>query len=154
MQSDRPESGDALEKKMQRWDDIRRSQFGVALTTFTALATGGVGYCARLLADDRIDHFTCRASFWLVLSGCAFGLGLLAGVFCTWTRLWDARLTASLHHATNQGASQYERGQIETKFEFWGSVTWILFHTLVIAVSLGIVSLLGCIVGLYGHKLF
>jgi len=142
-----------LTTRIRRWDDIRRNQFGVALTTFTALATGGVGFSAKLIADDKV-HFSYWASSWFLISALAFGLGLLCGVFATWTRLRDARLTARKLHQQNKGATSDELNSIESKFKFWGSVTWFLFHTLVLAVSIGIICLTCCVAALYGDKLF
>jgi hypothetical protein len=130
-----------LPNKVRRWDDICRNQFGVALTTFTALATGGVGYSAKLIADEKV-HFSCWASFWFLIAAVAFAVGLLGGVFATWTRLRDARLTARKHNREKEGATIEELKRIEAKFEFWGSVTWFLFHTLVLAVSIGITHLI------------
>ena len=140
-------------KRIQRWDDIRRSQFGVALTTFTALATGGVGYCAKLISDER-SHFSCWASFWFLIATIMFGFGLLAGVFCTWTRLRDARLTAQKHHRANKGATADELNRIKAKMDFWSTFTWFLFHTLVLLVAIGIICISCCVFVLHGHKLF
>ena len=55
-----------LMKKIRRWDDIRRQQFGAALTTFIALATGGVGYCAKSITDEKTG-FSWWASFFSAL---------------------------------------------------------------------------------------
>ena len=141
-----------LSNKIRRWDDIRRNQFGLALTTFTALATGGVGYCAKLIADEKV-HFSSWASFWFLLAAIAFGVGLLVGVFTTWTRLRDSRLTAQKLHRRNEGASPGEISQITAKSRCWESATWFLFHTLVVCVSVGIISITCCIGVMYHGKL-
>ncbi|MGD1032290.1 MAG: hypothetical protein ABSA05_14245 [Opitutaceae bacterium] len=142
-----------LTDRIRRWDDIRRSQFGVALTTFTALATGGIGYCAKLITDQK-DAFPCRASGWFLAAACAFGLGLLAGVLCTWTRLWDARLTARKLRRQDEGAPKSELDEIQERFRFWGKITWVLLNALMLAVLIGIVCITVCVFYLYGDKLF
>jgi hypothetical protein len=148
-----PQSDPKQTNKIQRWDDIRRNQFGVALTTFIALATGGIGYCAKLIADEKVN-FSCCTSLLFVMAAAAFGFGLIIGVFTTLTRLKDARLTARKHHRESAGATDDELDQITKDFEFWGKLSWMLLNGLVGCVLIGIVSITFCIGAMYHNKLF
>jgi hypothetical protein len=146
-------SKDDLLSKIRRWDDIRRAQFGVALTTFTALATGGLGYCGKLISQEHIFFPAKSTKYCFIGSAIMFGVGLLCGVTCTLTRLLDSRWTAKKHHRQKDGAASVELDRIKKVIKRYENATWTLLYVLTGMVFLGVVCLVFCLYGLYGFKL-
>lgn len=86
---------DELRSLRQRWDDNRRSQFGLTQATLVTLAGGGLGFCGNLLTKGtpRFGDFATTLFIW---TSSAFAIALVLGIFSTCTRLIDFRLTAMI----------------------------------------------------------
>ena len=136
---------DELRSLRQRWDDNRRSQFGVAQALIITLSAGGLGFCGSLLNDTapKFGDFTTTLFIW---NSSAFAITLILGLFSTFTRLMDFRLTAGIpkkrlqliRHKTVDG---FSIPTLRCLTSILGGCTWALLW-LQLTTLLGGVSLL------------
>lgn len=133
--------------KFQRWQKIRRDQFGYALNLILAFTVAALGYWFVLLGDKEFTP-TPAAKCMMILSLVALSFSAICGLFCIVNRLWDFRGTA-------QRALGDDLADAPTKtyLDQLGRRTWYLFYSQLIAFALGIVLLATALLLTYGAKL-
>jgi hypothetical protein len=127
------DSNPDLRERITRWDDIRRDEFTSALTTFAALATGGLGFSDESFAHKHSGDY----SVWLAVALVVFWVGLIAAGGCTVTRLLDARSIAQKQRSELRGASDSD---LDLQLEWTrrlGRWSWWLLWVLIGAVGVG-----------------
>ncbi len=118
-------------EKVSKWDEIRRSQLGVALTLIFGLASGGLAFCSSLLTAEK-PPFTAIGAGYFRTAFILFVITVGVSVAATITRLTDFRLTAlKLRSELRESCACYIK-LLGTATRFLGHATWILFYAQII----------------------
>jgi len=150
-------TGDEREEKLdalRRYEQLRREQLGSAANLTFALASGGVGFCASLVAGKERMTWTSPANYFFVAASSLFIVAVVLSMCLMWTRLQDFRLTArKLRLELRNGDAQVIE-RVGQKADCFGKLTWGLYRSQLITFGFAVVFLVISLWLLYGHQIF
>ena len=141
------------DEKLIRWEEKRREYLGGAIVLLFGLSSASLAFCGSLLTKDSIKLGGCRTIFFLIAVG-FFILALVASLLVHFTRLQDARVTASIIREEKESVVAGYIERLRTGAERWGKWTWWLLYIQFATFAIGAFSLLISLGLIFYTKLF
>lgn len=146
------ERADKIET-LRRYEDARREHLGSAINLTFGLAAAAVGFCIKLITDQK-TYFRAPGTYYFLAATGAFILTVVLCMFTTWTRLRDFRVTAQKIRKEIRGATDAELDDLQAAARRYSRCTWGLFRIQLFVFAIGIFLLGYALWTLYYDCLF
>lgn len=147
------------DESFTRWQAITQGQLTVTLNLFLGLAVASLGFSLNLLKDEKLI-LGCWGRAFLAVCLASFSCSVGFGSWCSVNRLLDFRKTKDIardrEKPQESGKSNEEIEELEID-RAWvrraGKRTWRILWFQIGSFLLGVLTLIGCLLSVYSHKL-
>lgn len=141
------------EERFIRWQSILRNQLTFLNNLLLAISIGILGYLFTLLNTPTFI-ITGDQKLFFTLGLFLLFISVMCGIFTAFNRLLDFRATTKKIRKKQLGSKQENLSELTELMELYGKITWFLFYSQIITLSISVFSLCIAFFEIYRDKLF
>lgn len=140
-------------ERFVKWQTVSREHMTYMNSLLLTISIGVVGFLLSLLKESCFNPVGWGKLFFTLGLISSF-LSILLGIGTGYSRLKDFRATVKKIKAERIGNKLDAIDDLARLTDLYGKITWNLFYSQIIAIGLGLISLLIAFCMIYGVKLF